>query len=515
MHRLKALLTGAAAIGAVACGIRESAPTTAQFTASSRVTTSAPFVAQTLPYTAPPLNASLANSPWPIFHRGNYMQASSPLRGPEPSDQFLVQYRATPRLQASPWTVLGERYPSGERPVYGANSTHLFKGLAQGSRFEVVSSVEVNPRPFALNWNLAVLPGNRVVLPDRERRRFLRFADRDPGVAASPLKLEAEFKLPPELRGESAAFVVSYDGYIVFLTDDGMIAALRANDFGRLVTFDLKAALGGEFDLHNNYPMDERGGLYFTTGQTMVKVRWTGNGFNLEWSAPYDFRGPGCPKENPGRVRDVIAVARGQPCTGSGSTPTLVGTDGMDKLVVVTDGHQPKNHMVAFWRDEIPADWRGLPGFDRRVAAVTALPYSTPDGPGFSNENSPTASGYEIASAQWNGFAPPCDPVRGVQKLRWDPATRTMPVVWATDRINFNNVLTYSAGSGLVYGSGRRGCTYYFWGLDWRTGEVRLEIPLGDDARFLDQGNSVTLDDDRSVYFGSARGIVRVAPRQP
>jgi hypothetical protein len=53
----------------------------------------------------------------------------------------------------------------------------------------------------------------------------------------------------------------------------------------------------------------------------------------------------------------------------------------------------------------------------------------------------------------------------------------------------FNDVLTYSDGSGLVYGSGRRNCTYYFWSLDWKTGEVKLEVPMGKDDRFLDLAN--------------------------
>ncbi len=503
------LVLALTSFGIAACSLQPRDPVDAQVSNALQTTP-----ASRLTHLEPPRNSFLADSPWPIFHRNTYAQASSALRGPEPGDRFNVQFRVTPKNIGSPWTVLGERYGSGERPVYGSSSTHLFKGLVLNDRFEIVDGIEVNPNPLALNWNLLVIAGNRVILPDRDRRRFLKFADRAAGVANSPMRLEAEFKLPEALRGKAGALTLSYDGKLIFVTDEGMIAAMNT-EFDRIVTFDLRAALGGEFDLHNNYPIDQSGNLYFTTGQRMINVHWDGQAFSLAWAANYDFRGPGCSKTSPGALRDFLAVARGEPCTGSGSTPTLMGVSAMDRLVLVTDGHQPQNHMVAFWRDAIPADWHGLPGFDRRVAAVTALPYSTPDGPGYSNENSPVADGYEIAVAQWNGFEPPCEPLRGVQKLRWDPTTRTMPVVWATDRVNFNNVLTYSAGSGLVYGSGRRGCRYYFWGLDWQSGDVKLEVPLGADERWLDQGNGLALNDDRSIIFGSAKGIVRIAPSTP
>jgi hypothetical protein len=188
-----------------------------------------------------------------------------------------------------------------------------------------------------------------------------------------------------------------------------------------------------------------------------------------------------------------------------------MGYGSMDKLVLVADGHTP-NNLLAFWRDAIPPDWKALPGYDRRVAAVVPLPYSTPAGKGFSAENSPTAWGYDIVIAQYNGFQPDANPLKGVQKLSWQPAARQLKLAWATDAVNFNNVPTYSAGSNLVYGSGRRKGVYYFWGLDWRTGQVKLEVLLGNSPDFLDQGNQVTLNDDRSIFFSSATGIVRIVP---
>ena len=227
---------------------------------------------------------------------------------------------------------------------------------------------------------------------------------------------------------------------------------------------------------------------------------------------PYRFRNPGC-REPRNAAEELMWTLQGNPCSGSGTTPTLVGVDGEDELVVVVDGHQPNNRLVAFWRDEVPADWAGLDGVDRRVAAITPAPYATAEGRGFNTECSPTAWGYDIAFAQWGGIDPEEDPLPGVQKFRWDPATRTLALVWATDQATMNNVLTYSDGSGLVYGTGRRSGVYTFYALDWATGEVVIEHPLGTDAAFTDGGNQVVPLADRSLVYGSgAGGLVRIGP---
>jgi hypothetical protein len=324
--------------------------------------------------------------------------------------------------------------------------------------------------------------------------------------------LKDTFELPANIPGSFVHMNVTYDGWIVLQTNRGHLVAVR-RDFSEYRTFRLARAADSNQYGHNAFSVDEEGGLYFVSTQSLTRVNWDGNRFSLGWRIPYDFQGSG------GKPSDSTAVQlskflRGEEGTGSGTTPTLMGFGNMDKLVLVADGKTP-NNMVAFWRDKIPDDWAGLPGYDRRIAAITPLPYSTPEGEGFTAENSPTAWGYDMAIAQYNGFEPDKNPAKGVQKLRWDPTTRTLPVVWATDAVNFNNVLTYSQGSNLVYGSGRREGIYHFWGLDWETGQVKLEVPLGDSPNFLDQGNQVTLNDDRSVMFSTATGIVRIWPTKP
>jgi hypothetical protein len=458
-----------------------------------------------------PTNTYLGDSPWPIFHRNTYAQASTPLRGPEPGDTFEVNVLHTNVGGPSPWTLLSESYADGTRVIWGGTTTHVFKAVARGDQLELVDSYRIDRDRSSFHWNLAILRGNKVIVADRGKNKYYKFADANPNDWRSKIVLENTFEIPESIPGSAGHFSVSYDGWIIFATDAGYIGAVSI-DFSQYRSLQLPQD-GNETNFHNTYALDETGGIFIATTNRMIRVDWRNTEFSLAWDIPYDFRGPGCERVNRRRpAREFLAVARGERCTGSGTTPTLVGIGNNDKLVVVADGHSPSNHLVAFWRDAIPGDWVGIAGYDRRLAGIATIPYSTPDGDGFTAENSPTAWGYDIGIAQYNGFRPGCNPVKGVQKFRWNPQTRSLDLAWATDQINFNNVMTYSNGSNLVYGSGRRECTYYFWGLNWDTGDVELEIPLGNSRDYLDQGNQVTISDDRTTFFGSATGLVRIRP---
>jgi hypothetical protein len=463
-----------------------------------------------------PRNPALADSPWPVFHHDSSASAASPLRGPEPADRLTVQTIATDLVGASPWTLLSPRYPDGARAAYGATLRGVFKVRLSGPEFDLVDKWEPEPwkgflRSASVMYNIALLRDGALIVPDPRRRKFYRIVDETPGDSRSRLRLERAFDLPDDVPGQASQFNIAYDGTIVALTDKGWLVAI-APDFQSYRKFDLSAGTG-DLDGHNAFPIDQDGNIFIVSWRSMTKVRWTGRDFRLEWRAPYDFLGPGCADRRAGGAfSEVMRTLRGGICTGSGTTPTLVGTGPGDELVVVADGHQPSNNLVAFWRNTPPAGWRPLPGRDARVAGVVRLPYATPLGKGFSVENSPAALGYDVFIAQWGGINPQCDQPRGVQMVRWDPARRSLRVVWANPEVAMNGVITASGGSNLIYSSGRIGCTYTFFGLDRLSGAVRIRLPLGNDAMFVDGGNNISLNDDRSLVFGSGKGLVRLLP---
>jgi hypothetical protein len=510
-------------IASVAATIRDSRPSSTPTTGSVSQSVMIPGTIAIAPHTPatqrdrttpaaaswPPPNPALAPSSWPIFHANNDAQASTPLRGPEPGDRFDVQFIRTPEGHVSSWTLLSPPDTHGAQAAWGSSTTHVFKAVLDGPTFRMVDSIALPRRRFAFDLNIAMLRDGTIVTTNKARREFVLIANEHPGDAYSPIRVIKTLPVPAEAGDLSAQFSIAHDGKIIFLSNDDVLGALDPNN-GRSVLFPLNSP-SGDLGVHNAFAIDARGGIYLVSERAMTRVDWDGRGFRLGWRVAYDFKGPGCPESTPGKIRQVIAVARGQPCTGSGTTPTLLGTRD-DGLVIVVDGHRPRNRAVAFWRDAPPADWPGLPGQDRRIAAILPLPYSTPDGEGFTMENSPTAFGWEMAGAQWNGFKPGCNPMRGVQKWRWDPAARRMSLAWTNNHINMNGVLTYAAGSGLIYQTGRRDCVYRLYGLDWRTGQVALDIALGEDERYLDQGNQIVPTADRSLLFGSARGLVRIRP---
>jgi hypothetical protein len=460
-----------------------------------------------------PQNPYAAQSPWPHFHRNSYAQAASELRGPEPGEVLEAQRIAIGRQGGTPTQMhISERYPDGSRTVWSTTLTSVIKARVHGPEFELVDTYRMDATALSFNvhWNMQLGRGNKAFVPDPKNRAILRFGDANPRDARSRIALEARFQIPDSVPGAATVLNLSHDGWVIFLTNKGWLGAVK-QDFSAWRAFNLSGETG-DTTIHNSFPIDENGNIFVVSYAAMTSVRWNGESFQLNWRAPYEFRGANCPPASASSREEVLKTLRGEGCTGSGTTPTLMGRGAMDKLVLVVDSHAP-NNLVAFWRGEISADWRGLPGRDRRVAGVIALPYSTWEGEGFTAENSPPAWGYDIAVAQWAGFQPDCEPPKGVQMIRWDPATRALKLLWANADVHFNNVMTISAGSSLLYGIGRGAdCKYTYQGLDLATGKAAFSLPLDRSNQFNDGGNSHALNDDRSVIFGVPNGIARIRP---
>ncbi|MEM6542973.1 MAG: hypothetical protein AAF634_17590, partial [Bacteroidota bacterium] len=137
-------------------------------------------------------------------------------------------------------------------------------------------------------------------------------------------------------------------------------------------------------------------------------------------------------------------------------------------------------------------------------------------------ENSPTVYGYDVAIAQFNGFlGQGKNPVKGVQKVRWNTEKNQFELQWVNTAINMNGVLTYSKGSNMVYGSGREAkCHYYYYGLDWDTGALRFRKHLGKSCKWLknpydDGGCQQIIDDNGNLYFAGGGSLVKLEKVSP
>jgi len=474
------------------------------------------MIGSALAQPAPVKNPYLANSGWPIFHQGAYAQASGDFEAPRPNSQLSVQFQENASGGTSPWTVLAEPYSDGSQAVIGSTRQGLVKRLVKGESFEQVSFLPLPRQRSDFDWNVLVLATGEIVSTSRRDNTFYFVDDTSSDCPSCELEVKRTIVVPKEIGQITIQFALSYDGYLIVLLEDSRLAAVSLKT-GEVEAIHDLAVSDDAVSFHNAFPIDETGRLYISSQEVMTAVDWTGDSFQPAWRAAYDFRGPGCqPLRRRGerrrgrtRLREAIRVARGLRCTGSGTTPSLIGNPNSG-VVVTVDGHAPRNRLVAFWRGNIPPDWEGLPNEEPRVAAIMPLPYSTPEGAGFTAENSPAVLGNSVFVAQWAGLAPSCDPVSGVQRVDWDLGDRKFDLVWANEAVHFNGIPTVSARTKLVYGSGRVGCAYHYRGLDIETGEILLDHRLGEDARYLDQGNQHTIAADGSIVFSSRHGIVRI-----
>lgn len=461
----------------------------------------------------PPLNPWLADSPYPIYHRNNYVQASTCISGITPTDSVVIKTRTSITGGPSPWIYFSDEYPNGERAILYSNSNFVFKFVDNGTQIITVDSLRIDFDPNTNGYN-HLLTKNKIWFtydnafnPAQNRfSRLFKLTDADTTNAySSIIAIDTlnfgDFGIP-----KVSMYSLNYNGEIVFYSDINS----QTNTFSagiidqnlNMLNFENFAVLPNETVSLNSIAVDENNSFYIVTSHRLIKFDWDGDSVTMGWQALYDFVNDG---------------PTGNFANGSGTTPTLMGWgNGNDKIVVVADGHANSN-LVAFWR-ELPPNWTGLPGMDIRFADSIQIPFAQSTGNLFKPiENSPTAYGYDIAIAQYNGFfAYPCVNAKGVQKFRWDTVSNQFNLQWATDSINMNGVLSYSAGSNLLYGSGKENdCNYYYYGLNWDNGNLELRILLGaegnfPDDPFFDQGNNNIIAEDGSIYFSGSRSLVKL-----
>lgn len=451
----------------------------------------------------PPCNPHLALSGWGGSHRSSYASGSSPYPAPHAGDEVALDRVDLPGSPSSvPITVtFSSRYADGRRVAWMSTVAPSAIHKVDAASGEVIDSLLPRQSPGSLGISGAYN------LLDRDDHFFVGradsievYGDAVPGDPESPIAPLGSLALPPSaLCGEDDRLVgitMTYDGHVAFATERGVVGVVPRTldrfDVEHLRTLGLNDGRCDRPDeevevVSNSISADEDGGIYVVTSLAMNRVQWDGRRLRLAWKGTYDVGPP------PSGVRLGA---------GSGSTPDVMGTgEDRDRFVVITDGG-PLMKLVLFWRGRIPRGWEPIaPGVDRRVACEVPVTFGDPDATRTTSEQSVLTNGYtsivvnnslsdesvlDVVPAQLRpalaaelGGIPSQAPY-GMQRIDWDPRTRTCSTAWTNPEVSIPNAIpTLSTESGLIYGQGQRDGTWGLEGVDLRTGEQVLWVPSG------------------------------------
>ena len=491
----------------------------------------------------PPCNPHLADSAWGASHRSSYASGSSAYPAPRAGDEVAWQHITLPgpRTQVPISIGFSSPYADGSRVAWmSVVSNPDIKGVhkidvATGEPIDSFTEEGSSTAGASITGAYNLLDRDNHLFVGRQRSLDV-FGDAEPGDPRSPIERLAALALPDEAlcgaEDKLVGITMTYDGHVAFASERGAVGVVPRG-LARLKpanvrTLQLNEDCGAPADdleiVSNSISADESGGIYVVTSKAMHRVQWDGKRLRRGWKARYETG------EGAGGVR------LGE---GSGSTPDVMGTGrDRDRFVVITDG-QDLMHLVLLWRDRIPKDWRPIaPGKDRRIACEAPVTFGDPATTTSASEQSVLTTGYAsvvVNNTLKNEAAlaalPPAqrqiaaalagqDPVNapyGMERIDWDPATRTCRSVWANRDVSIpNGIPTASTSSGLVYGQGQRNGAWGLEGLDLVTGEQKLWVPASPSLDSNSIYAATEVGPDGAIWQGTAGGIdVYRGPQRP
>lgn len=452
----------------------------------------------------PPTHPFLADAPWPIAHQSPWAQASSGLPVMEAPDEAEVELLQTGLVSITHAT--SAPYPDGSTVLWASSPAAVHKILRDGP-LEVVATLRRSGGLSNLIAGAYTFVDDQGRLFASEAERIARYEDADPTDARSAIVAGPVLELPyPQPEEAIVGLALTWDGFVAFVTSTGRVG---------VATRDLELVdqreLGDGLTVSNDLLADETGGLIVVTDRMLHRVAWDGERLSVEaadgaWAVPYAVD---------------EGVSAGRLGAGSGSTPTLLGVPGGERLVAITDG-QALMHVALFWADAIPEDWQGLgEGRDRRLAGERAVTFGDAGATRSISEQSIAASGWRLAvvSNDYGDAGAGKGPVLagvaplGVEQLAWDPVTRTLATTWVRRDVSCpNGIPAVSRASDVFVCLGRRGLTWTFELLDWQDGSDRGHVVLGDDEGFNSVYAATEIGPDGELLSGTLTGMVRARP---
>lgn len=278
-----------------------------------------------------------------------------------------------------------------------------------------------------------------------------------------------------------------WSGRIWFITKAGVVG-----------TVDSRTSAVKSLDTHepigNSFAVDSDGGVLIVTDAALYRFDAAPDGSpKVTWREGYANTG----EQKPGQSQ-----------AGSGTTPTLMGSD----LVSITDNADPINVVV----------YNRTPGFkgNREVCRqpVFAKGASSTDQSLIGTARSMVVEnnyGYQGPQSVLAGLTTR----PGLARVDLDADGKGCHVVWTSNEIAPSVVPKLSLGAGLVYTYTKPGGSpddpWYLTALDFSTGRTVFKALAGVGIGFNNNYAPVTLAEDGTAYVGVLGGLVALKDNEP
>jgi hypothetical protein len=323
---------------------------------------------------------------------------------------------------------------------------------------------------------------DRVIAPTNSRHLFVIGESGGPGF-----ELQRDYDLSSAVPSgdKIISALPDWSGRIWFASTAGVVGYVDPTD-GSIKSIDTKEPNG------NSFSVDDAGGVYVVTDNAMYRFDASPSGIVTTWREPYDNTGVKKP---------------GQTQAGSGTTPTVMGSD----YVAITDNADPMN--VVVYKRAAQVDGSRLvckvPVFSKGASDTDQSLIATPTS--IVTENN---YGYANPAAVQNGKTT----TPGLERV--DVDANGCRKVWHSDEVAPSVVPKLSLANGIVYtytkparDDGEDG--WYLTAIDFATGKTLWRALGGEGLGYNNNYAPITLGPDGAAYVGVLGGLVSLRDATP
>jgi hypothetical protein len=325
--------------------------------------------------------------------------------------------------------------------------------------------------------------GDRAVIPTSIRHIWV--VGQTDGLLGPGFSIEHDYDVSADVpAGDSIVSALpDWSGRIWFVSAAGVVGTVDPLS-GQVQSIDLAEKIG------NSFAVDETGGVFIVSDGGMYRFDATATGAPaVTWREPYANTGVKKP---------------GQTETGSGATPTLMGT----KYVAITDNADPMD-VVVYKRGKSVSSSRLVcvqPVFEQGASDTDQSLIGA--GRSLIVENNYGYSG--LAATEQGATTSP-----GIERVDISIKGTACRKVWHSDERAPSVVPKLSLANGLVYTYTKPAQTdgtdaWYFTAIDFYNGQTVFKRLAGTGLGFNNNYSPVTIGPDASAYVGALGGLVRL-----